>query len=89
MTKLRIKVLPGASRNGIAGWLGETLKVRVTAAPERGRANAAVAAIVADALGLPQGCARIVSGKTSPRKILEVSGLTESEIRERLAKRIP
>lgn len=44
--KLVLKVIPGASREGIAGWLGDTLKVRVTALPEGGKANRAVETIV-------------------------------------------
>jgi uncharacterized protein YggU (UPF0235/DUF167 family) len=83
--RLRIKVVPGSSREGIAGWLGDALKVRVSAAPERGRANAAVEQIVARALGVAPQCARIVAGHASARKTLEVSGLSEVEIRQRLS----
>jgi uncharacterized protein YggU (UPF0235/DUF167 family) len=82
--KLRIKAVPKSSRDGLAGWLGDTLKVRVTAAPERGKANAAIEAIVAEALGLPRGSARIVAGRTSSRKILEITGVSEAELRRRL-----
>lgn len=85
--KLAIKVVPGSSRDCIAGWLGETLKVRVSAPPERGRANAAVEVLVADALGIASDQVRIVAGASSARKILEISGLSEAEIRERLANR--
>lgn len=84
--KLAVKVVPGSSREGIAGWLGESLKVRVTAAPERGRANTATEAVVAEALGLSKDRVRVVSGHGSPRKILEISGLSESDARERLSK---
>ncbi|HEX2228276.1 MAG TPA: DUF167 domain-containing protein, partial [Candidatus Binatia bacterium] len=71
---------PGSSRDSIAGWLGDTLKITVTAPAEGGKANAAVEKILANALGVPR-CARIVRGKTSPRKVVEISGLSESEIR--------
>jgi uncharacterized protein YggU (UPF0235/DUF167 family) len=50
--KLTIKVVPASSQNGLAGWLGDTLKVRVTAPPERGKANAAAEATIAEALGV-------------------------------------
>jgi uncharacterized protein (TIGR00251 family) len=83
---LKIKVVPGSSRNGIAGWLGDTLKVRVTAQPERGKANAAVEAAIAEALGIPIKSARVVQGKTSPRKVVEILGLSESEVYLRLSK---
>jgi hypothetical protein len=84
--KLRVKVIPGSSRNCVAGWLGETLKVRVTAVAERGRANAAVEETVAEALGVPGRCARVVAGRTSPRKLVEIVGLSESEVHRRLSR---
>ena len=83
---LRVKVVPASSRNYIAGWLGDTLKVRVTAPAEDGRANAAVEAIVAEALGLPRDGARIVAGRSSPRKVLAITGLSESDVYQRLSK---
>ena len=83
---MKVKVVPASSRNGIAGWLGHTLKVRVTAPAEGGKANAAVEAIVAEALDLPRNAARIVGGRTSPRKVLEISGLSESDVYQRLSK---
>ena len=85
MSRLRVKVIPGASRNEIAGWLGDALKVRVSAPPERGRANAAVETTLSEALGLPAKSVRVVSGTTSQRKIVEVAGLSESEVREKLS----
>jgi uncharacterized protein YggU (UPF0235/DUF167 family) len=85
LTRLTVKVVPGASRDGIAGWLGGDLKVRVAAPAERGKANAAVEALICAALALPKESVRIVAGATSPRKVLEVDGLTEAEIRARLA----
>ena len=83
--KLPIKVVAGASRTGIAGWSGNTLRIRVSAPAERGKANAAVEALLNDALGLSRGGAKIVSGSTSPRKVVEIVGLSESEVRRRLS----
>jgi uncharacterized protein len=84
--QLPVKVVPASSRSGIAGWLGDTLKVRVTAPPERGKANAAVEATIAAALGISVTCARVIHGKTSPRKIVEIVGLSEGEVHRRLSK---
>ena len=83
-TRLAVKVVPGASREGIAGWLGDTLKVRVTAPAEQGKANAAVEALLAEALGIAKDRVRIASGTASPRKIVEIAGLSEDEMRSRL-----
>jgi hypothetical protein len=79
-----VKVVPGASRDAVAGWLGDALKVRVRAPPERGKANAAVERLIADALGIAVGDVEVVGGTTSPRKRVAIAGLSESEVRRRL-----
>lgn len=79
-------MVPGASREGIAGWLGDALKVRVSAPPEKGRANAAVVSLIAAALAVPRSDVRIVSGHGAARKILEIDRLDEAQVRQRLAK---
>ena len=84
--RLSLKVIPSSSRDDIAGWLGDTLKIRVTAPPERGKANAAVETLLAGALGIAKKSVRILSGRTSERKIVEISGLPEATIRDRLSK---
>ena len=67
---------------------GDTLKVRVAAPAERGKANAAVEALIAEALGLSVAAARVIAGTTSPRKIVEIIGLSEAEVHRRLAKNV-
>ncbi len=84
MTRLPIKVVPSSSRDEVAGWLGESLKVRVRAPAERGRANAAALEVVAAALELRPERLRLVRGHASARKVLEVLGLSGPEIRRRL-----
>ena len=83
--KLLVKVVPGSSQSGIAGWLGDTLRIRVTAPPERGKANAAVESLLIKALGLSNGGVRIIAGGSSPRKVVEIVGLSEAEARRRLS----
>lgn len=83
--RLPVKVVPGSSRTVIAGWMGDTLRVRVSAPPERGKANAAVEALLSEVLGLSRGEARIVSGGTSPHKVVEITGLRKTELRRRLS----
>ena len=87
--KLPLKVVPGSSRNAIAGWLGDALKVRVTAAPEHGKANAAVESILAETLGIAAANVRVIAGHGSPRKVVEIAGLSESEIHRLLQKDAP
>lgn len=82
--KLAVKVVPKSSRNQLAGWIGDALKVCVTAAPEKGRANAAVEEILAESLNVKKDAVRIVAGHASTRKLIEIEGLDEIELRARL-----
>jgi len=72
--RLHLKVVPKASRDRVVGWVGDRLKVHVTAAPERGKANEAVVEVLAAALGLPRSKVRILAGETSPLKTVDVDG---------------
>ena len=83
---MRIKVVPGASRDEIAGWLGDALKLRVTAPPERGRANTAVERLLAAVLGVPAECVRVVAGLSSARKTVVIEHLSATQVRKRLGK---
>jgi uncharacterized protein len=83
-SRLSVKVVPGSSKNAIAGWLGDILRVRVMAPPEKGKANAAVQRTIADALNVPESSVRITRGTSSPRKTVEIVGLGGDEVRRRL-----
>jgi len=84
MAVLDLKVSPKASRNAITGFHGEALKVAVTAAPERGKANEAVEELLAEALDLPKSAVRVVAGHSSRQKRLEIVGLDGVEVQRRL-----
>jgi uncharacterized protein len=79
-----VKVVPGAARDRIVGALGDAVKVAVTQAPERGRANAAVCALLAAALGIAPRAVRIAAGTTAARKQVAVRGLTAPAVLARL-----
>jgi uncharacterized protein len=85
MASLKVKVVPGSSRTKIDGWLGEFLKIRVTAEPQKGRANEAVAALLAETIGVPRRDVNISSGRSSSRKTFKITGLSYSEICSKLA----
>ncbi|HEX7897320.1 MAG TPA: DUF167 domain-containing protein [Planctomycetota bacterium] len=75
--RIQIKVVPKSSRDEVAGWLGGRLKVRVSAPPERGKANAAVEKLLAAALDLPSSAVRVVAGATTPLKTVEIDALED------------
>lgn len=80
-TRLRLKVVPKASHDGLVGWIGDVLKVRVTAAPERGKANSAVIKLLAEALGITRECFQLIAGDAKEHKIVAIRGMTETELR--------
>jgi uncharacterized protein YggU (UPF0235/DUF167 family) len=61
------------------------LKLRVTAPPVDGAANVAVARLLARALGVSPSSISVVKGRQAREKIVEVAGLSATEIRSRLA----
>ncbi len=81
---LPVKVVPGSSRDKIVGVLGDSLKVATSAAPEKGKANSAVAAILAKALGLDRRSVQLISGPANPRKEFRVVGMNAEQVRKTL-----
>jgi len=77
---LAIKVVPGASRSAIAGWLGDELKIRIAAPPEKGKANSAVLKLLATTFGIHKQAISIVRGHTSAHKTVSLSGIQQSDI---------
>jgi uncharacterized protein (TIGR00251 family) len=83
--RLRLRVSPGAARTELAGRHGDAWKVRVSAAPERGRANEAVVGLLAERLGVPRRSLSVVSGQSSRDKVVELRGLAADEAERRVA----
>ena len=81
---LHVKVVPGASTAALAGAYGDRLKLRVTAAAEGGKANKAVVALLADALGLSAHDVTMVRGATNAQKTFAVRGRDAAEVAARL-----
>jgi len=81
---LAVYVTPKAGRDEVAGWRGSELAVRVTTAPEGGKANAAVCKVVAGVLGVPKSSVRVARGETSRHKVLTIDGVDEVRMRAAL-----
>jgi len=79
-TEIQIKVVPGSSRDELVGWLGDALKVKVSAPPEKGKANKSIIALISKSLGISKNQISIVSGTTSALKTLAITGLSKSEL---------
>ncbi len=83
---LDLKVVPGGSRDTVAGRYGDRVRVKVSAPPEGGKANRAVLDLLARRLHLPVSAFRIVRGETLPLKTVAVTGIsTEAALAALLA----
>ena len=83
---LSVKVIPNSSVDRVVGWLGDQLKVKVRAQPEKGSANAAVIDLLGQVLGLNRASLSIHSGHTKANKLLQLSDITRDELLTALKK---
>jgi uncharacterized protein (TIGR00251 family) len=81
---IAVRAQPGARRNGVVGEQNGALKVAVTAPADRGRANKALADVLAEALGIKKSQVELLSGATARDKRILVRGVTVEEVRRRL-----
>jgi uncharacterized protein (TIGR00251 family) len=71
----RVKVIPRSAKTEIAGEMGDgTLKVKVAAAPEKGKANEALCSFLAEHYGVPRSAVTIISGHSAALKLVRVEG---------------
>lgn len=75
-----VRVVPRSSRNQIVGVEGGALKIKLTAPPVEGAANAALIEFVAEWLGVRRSAVSIVSGDKARNKFVRVSGVTRQTV---------
>ncbi len=81
-----VKIVPGSSgQTRICGLLDGMLKVKVSAAPERGKANQCLLKFLAKQLGVKKNALGIISGKTSPVKHVQVLGISANTLLKKLS----
>ena len=83
-TTIRVRVQPKASGNQILGFREDVLRLRVTAPPEDGKANAAVVRLLAQTLGISRSQLEVIRGHSSRNKVIRISSLNAVEVRQRL-----
>ena len=82
--RIEIRVQPRASQNTISGMRAGILRIRVTAPPVDGQANAAAIALLAQALDVPKSAICLVRGASSREKTLAVESMSQEEVNQRL-----
>ncbi|MBN1974449.1 MAG: DUF167 domain-containing protein [Sedimentisphaerales bacterium] len=79
------KVIPGSSSpEKICGVLDGMLKIKVSAAPEKGKANQCLIKFLAGILDVKKNSIQIISGQTSPIKKIQISGISIDTLMKKL-----
>ena len=80
----RVKVLPGSGTNTFAGIYDGMLKVKIAAAPQKGKANESLIRFLADKLGIRRNCVHIQAGRTAHVKLIRIDNLCANRLLESL-----
>ena len=79
-----VKIVPGSSRTAACGLLNGMLKIKISAPPERGKANRALLDFLAKQLGVKKNTVALISGHISPVKYVQVSGISAETLLKKL-----
>ena len=82
--RFSVKVVPGSSRNRIAGLLGTALKINIAAAPERGKANKELVHFLADLLAVSKSAVQVLAGSHDVRKEIQIKGINRQILQQTL-----
>ncbi len=86
---LPVLAQPGARRDAVLGVRAGALRVAVSAPPDKGKANAAIQSLLAEALGCKAAQVALISGATLRQKRFRIIGVEPGVLRDRLAALIP
>ena len=78
--KFAVRAIPRSSRTEIVGEHDGAIKVRLSAPPVDGAANAELIKLFAKALGVSKSSVQIVSGETSKTKLIRITGVTPAQL---------
>jgi uncharacterized protein (TIGR00251 family) len=82
--RLHIKAQANTSKDEIVGYLGNALKIRVKAVPDKGMANKSIQALLAQKLNLTKAAIQLISGHNQAHKVFEISGINEQKLSQLL-----
>src|SRR4051812_10403061 len=82
---LPVKAQPGGRKNAVRGEQNGLLKVSVTQAAEKGKANTAVSEVLANSLGLKRSQVRLIAGPTQPQKRFLIRGIGREDLERKIA----
>ena len=81
---LLVLAQPGAKKNGLNGIHNSRLKIAVTQAPEKGKANKAIIHVLSEKLGIAKSKIELVTGETSKLKTFWINEITAEEFLKKI-----
>ena len=78
------KIVPGSSKTTTAGLLDGMIKFKITAAPQKGKANQCLIEFLAKQLGVKKKAVNIISGRNNPVKQVQVMGISAETLLKKL-----
>ncbi|MFC2013317.1 DUF167 domain-containing protein [Chloroflexota bacterium] len=82
--KIAVHVYPNATNNAVVGYVGGVLQMRVSAPPEKGKANEELVSFLSKVLGVSKSNISIIRGHATRNKLIAISGLGQDEVMRRL-----
>ncbi|UCF44581.1 MAG: YggU family protein [Planctomycetota bacterium] len=79
-----VKIVPGSSWTGVSGLLDGMVKIKVSAPPEKGKANRCLVKFLAKQIGVKKNVVSIISGETNPVKDVQVLGVSAAALSQKL-----
>jgi uncharacterized protein (TIGR00251 family) len=81
---ISVCIVPKSSRTGVCGIYGESLKIKIAAAPENGKANKELIDFLSNLLETSRQAITIVSGHTSRKKMLKIKGIKAADLERKI-----
>jgi len=75
-----VRVVPRSSKEGVAGFEGGVVRIRLNAPPVEGKANEALVRFLAKAVGVPRNRITLVTGERGRSKVVRVAGVTPAAL---------
>jgi len=81
--KIKVQITPNASKNEKVGWMNDSLKVKITAPPHKGKANIELIKFLAEEWNISRDAIRIHKGFTQRTKLLEINATHKIKLPQR------
>ena len=83
---VKVKIVPGSSKNKIIGVYNDSLKITITAPPVEGKANKKCIAYLAKYFDVAKSKIEIISGQTSKNKLIKIYDISQKEFLDKIDK---